>query len=309
MDLIRGSWLSAASLLLLGVWHREVCVWWGWDGLLALSEACRGLSQQQIPAALLLPARAEPGSVLLWAWWPGWGCWEPEPGLHHQPTLPRWGPTFSSALWEAPSVSRDLSASRAGPVLSLIQRDLPGGPGGCPDPTAWGRWGTTWGVMGPAWGSIGTAWSSMGTAWGSVGPAWGSRGQPGAMLMPAQERRQRRGPTRRGAALSVPGRREGSGQPRRMQMRGCRSRNTWGDTRQSRSRLLPGPPTRCRDPPPPCWGHCPCAPQSTHPEQPRGLWAGLAPQVSSEHHLQPGQGPLAQEARAGCCGEAHPGVI
>lgn len=77
-------------------------MWWCKDGVLALSEARRGLSYQQIPAALLLPARAEPGSVLLWAWWPrlGWGCWGAAPGLvPSAPTFPHRG-WVPSALWK-----------------------------------------------------------------------------------------------------------------------------------------------------------------------------------------------------------------
>lgn len=116
--------------------------------------------------------------------------------------------------------------------------------------------------------SLEVSGDSLGVSGDSLGVSGAQPGVPGPSRgpMPAADgwHGQRRSPTRRGAALSVPGTSQGSGQPRRMQMR---SRNTWGEDEAEEE---PGsPPEHCRDggaaepeqgPPAPCWDPSPKQP-------------------------------------------------
>lgn len=153
-------------------------MWWGWDGAGMESWCSQMLVGDCLTSRFLLPCCSLHGL--------GQARCCSGPGDPSQagactprcPTFPHRG-WVPSALWEAPPVSRDAFASRAAPVLSLIQRGqreiLPGGVWGLPKPHSLGQMGTTRGLMG-------TAWRSMGTVWGSVGPGGGPGGGQGAML-------------------------------------------------------------------------------------------------------------------------------
>lgn len=84
-----------------------------------------------------------------------------------------------------------------------------------------------------------------------------------------------------------------------MQMRGCRSRNTWGDLKRGGAASCLGSPPRAL----PGWGSIGTGAETPHVSpktptrsSPGGLWAGLTPRVSSRHHPQPGQGPPVLDA-------------
>lgn len=167
--------------------------------------------------------------------------------------------------------------------------------------------------MGTAWRSVRTAWRSMGTAWRSVGPAggpWSQAGVPGPaggrdagrMLMGGTGAAAAPGPDTPRCRLICPRQKGGLGAAAANADEGLRAGIPGVTVRRRRSRLLPGSPlalpgwgsSGTAAGTPPCWGHCPCAPQSTHPGAAQG-GCGL---VSAP----PGQLSAAPAARTGLPG-------